>query len=345
MMPLKNKTLLITGGTGTIGQAVAKYALEKEAERVIIYSRDEYKQHLMRDKFKSDKIKFVIGDVKDFNRLLLASKNAQIIFHTAAMKRVEACEEHYEEAVKTNINGTINVINAAIMNGAETVINMSTDKVTNPVGIYGMTKEINEHIIFNANKDSSIRFMNIRSCNVLWSNGSVAEIFEKKLSNNEKVTVFGDSMKRMFVTPRQVAELFYFALQNGEGGEVFLRKTGSVRITDLAETMKELIGKGSIEIKEMLRGGERQEDFLLSEKEAKRTYYLEEDILMIFPEELEKKTKHNLSKRFDMEYYSTHNAPTLEKEEIIELLLKDVGEEKLEQYTPVNIPIGNKYLN
>jgi FlaA1/EpsC-like NDP-sugar epimerase len=325
MSSLERKTILITGGTGSFGYEMAKYALEKGASKIIILSRDEYKQYLMRTHFKNnEKIRFVIGDVRDYSSVIDITKNVDVIFHAAAMKRVEVCEEHVQEAIKTNVNGTLNVAACAGKNNVGIVINLSADKAINPSGVYGLTKSLSEKIFEEANKKyPNTKFINLRYSNVLGSRGSVTEIFEKKLLNNETITVFDKTMSRLFLTQLDIMQLCEIACEHGIGGEIFLKKAPLIKILDLAEAMKELVGSGEIRTESKLRPGEKDDATLVSKEESKRTYELGIDFLVIIPSENDEyMTKYGKHKKFGEEFYGTQNAKTLNKNKIKQLLAK-----------------------
>ncbi|MBR9679334.1 MAG: polysaccharide biosynthesis protein [Nanoarchaeota archaeon] len=316
MKSFENKTILITGGTGTIGQAVTRYLLNENVKKIKIISRNEFKQHETKIKFNNSKIEFIICDVRDYTALNSVMQDVNIVFHTAAMKRIEICEKNTQEAIKTNIVGTMNVINAAGNNNVETVVNMSTDKAVKPDFVYGTTKNMAEKLIVNANKKFKTKFVNIRSSNVTWSTGNVFHIFYEKLMNNEEITVFGENMIRLFVNPEDIAKQFHYAYSKGQGGETFVILTNSIRISELAKAMQEIIGKGKITLKDHLRPGERFEEILIYAEEVERAFKTGNYVVIMPKEEKELMQKYAENEKFNMEYYSTHNSPELSIEEI-----------------------------
>jgi UDP-N-acetylglucosamine 4,6-dehydratase/5-epimerase len=261
------KTILITGGTGSLGKHLCKVLLEKYHPLAIrIYSRDELKQHEMRQVFGDKNIRYFIGDVRDGNRLKRAMEGADIVIHAAALKQVPACEYNPLEAVRTNVIGAENVINAAIDNGVNKVISVSTDKAVNPVNLYGATKLCAEKIIIQGNAyvgDRNTRFSCVRYGNVIGSRGSVVPLF-KEQKKKGKITITDDCMTRFWITLDQAVELIVKAITHMQGGEIFVPKIPSMRITDLAKALApeceiEIIG---------IRPGEKLHEVLLMEEEA-----------------------------------------------------------------------------
>lgn len=268
---LDSKAVLITGGTGSFGQwAVARF-LDEGARKVIIYSRDEYKQSVMRSRFQSEsRLEFRLGDVRDRGRLMESCEGVDHIIHAAAMKQVPSCEENPMEAVLTNVIGASNVIDAARENMVEKAVNLSADKAVYSTSVYGATKFLSERLFVKAGRNGHTRFMNLRYSNVLDSRGSVFEVFSNKLVRGEAVSVFDPQMTRFFLTQDQVVDLCLFALENGVGGETYIRLAPPVNILKLAETMARLIGKGSVEVlQEHARLGEKLDAILLSQMETK----------------------------------------------------------------------------
>ena len=269
-----NQTILITGGTGSLGKHLCKILLEKYHPRAIrVYSRDELKQHEMRQVFGEDVIRYFIGDVRDGNRLKRAMEGADIVIHTAALKQVPACEYNPLEAVRTNVIGTENVINAAIDNGVKKVVSISTDKAVNPVNLYGATKLCAEKIVIQGNSyagSRNTRFSCVRYGNVIGSRGSVVPLFSEQKKTG-KITITDDRMTRFWITLDQAVELVVKAITHMQGGEIFVPKIPSMRITDLAKAIApeceiDIIG---------IRPGEKLHEVLLMEEEGKNTVIYE----------------------------------------------------------------------
>jgi len=329
---IKNKTILITGGTGSFGHTATELLLDHGAKQVIIYSRDEYKQMLTKNKFKDKNVKFYIGDVRDLERLVECTKNVDIILHAAAMKHVDICEQNRGEAKKTNVNGSKNVTEAALQNNVPISINLSADKAVYPAGVYGETKAESEQIFINANKkakskNKNCKFANLRYSNVIGSRGSVVEIFEKKLNNDEKISVVNDKMIRMVITQNQVVSMVEYAVENMIGGETFLLESPVLRISDLAYAMHKKIKKGFVEIKNEIREGEKYGAVLISKDESKRTIVSPDNYLVVLPEnkffKKEGYFENYGDKFFQKGEYGTHNAHYLNQDEIIKMIYEE----------------------
>ncbi|MBQ4232162.1 MAG: UDP-N-acetylglucosamine 4,6-dehydratase (inverting), partial [Lachnospiraceae bacterium] len=228
---LNNKTILITGGTGSFGKCFTKYVLTHyEPKKIIIYSRDEFKQFLMQNEFKEykDKLRFFIGDVRDVERLKRALNGVDYIIHAAALKQVPACEYNPNEAIKTNIHGAMNVIEAALDCGVSKVVALSTDKAVNPVNLYGGTKLVSDKLFIAANAyagESDLNFSIVRYGNVAGSRGSVIPFFQNIIDNGGKELPITDyRMTRFWISLTQGVELVIKALAEAKGGETFISK-------------------------------------------------------------------------------------------------------------------------
>ena len=276
---LKNKTIMITGGTGSFGQMCTKLLLKHNVKKVIIYSRDELKQFEMSIKFNSPKLRFFIGDVRDLSRLKLATKKVDIIIHTAALKQVPAAEYNPMECIKTNIQGAENVINASIENNIKKTIALSTDKAANPVNLYGATKLCSDKLFINANYlsgDRDIKFSVVRYGNVVGSRGSVLPYFKSLIRKNvESLPITDERMTRFWLTLDFGVGFVLNSIYMMAGGELFVPKTPSMRITDLVKALDKNIKYHVIGI----RPGEKLHEILCPEDSARDTieykdYYL-----------------------------------------------------------------------
>jgi len=270
---MKGKHLLITGGTGSFGVGAVPRFLAAGAETITIYSRDEYKQSRMQRALENDpRLHFVLGDVRDRIHLAEVCHGVDYIVHAAAMKQVPACEENVEEAIKTNVLGTANLVHAAISNGADCVINLSADKALYPSSVYGVTKFLSERLFTEGNVRSSVRFVNLRYSNVMASRGSVFEIFREQLLRGGTVTVFDPQMRRFFLTQQEVVDLCMFAFETSVGGETYIKESQPVSILDLGQTMIEALGRGQLVVREHAsRPGEKLDALLLSQEESSRS--------------------------------------------------------------------------
>ncbi|KKT55704.1 MAG: UDP-N-acetylglucosamine 4,6-dehydratase (inverting) [Candidatus Jacksonbacteria bacterium RIFOXYB2_FULL_44_15] len=282
---LKNKTILITGGTGSFGQSFVEHVLKMSAPKSIrIYSRDELKQYEMRKKLNyHPRLRFLIGDVRDGERLRRAVEGVDILIHTAALKQVPACEYNPIEAIKTNINGAINVIEASLDNRVEKVIALSTDKAVNPINLYGATKLCSDKLFIQANAyigNRPTRFAVIRYGNVLASRGSVIPLFREQLLAGKKLTLTSEQMTRFWITLDQAVKFVITSLKMMRGGEIFVPKLPSMKIIDLIKAIDSKAQFKTIG----LRAGEKLDEYLISNEEGNRTYELK-DRYIIEPEE------------------------------------------------------------
>lgn len=280
---LKDKTVLITGGTGSFGRNFVKHLLQNsEAKKIIIFSRDEFKQLQMQREMNDQqhRLRFFLGDVRDLQRLQRAFHDVDVIIHAAALKQVPTLEYNPFEAVKTNILGSQNVINAAIDQGVKKVLLISTDKAVQPINLYGSTKLCAEKLFVSGNSYAGGRtkFSCVRYGNVLGSRGSIVD-FLLKDRNLKKVSITDERMTRFWLTLEQSFALVLFALDNMEGGEVFIPKAPSMKLVDLftaiaPQALREVVGA---------RPGEKTHEILLTAEEAKHTVSCN-DYFVVLPE-------------------------------------------------------------
>ena len=241
---LNNKTILITGGTGSFGKAFTKYVLTNyEPKKIIIYSRDEFKQWMMANDFKEyqDRLRFFIGDVRDADRLRRAFEGVDFVIHAAALKQVPSCEYNPNEAIKTNIHGAQNVIDAALDTNVKKVVALSTDKAVNPVNLYGGTKLVSDKLFVAANAyvgSKDINFSIVRYGNVAGSRGSIIPFFNSIIQNGgDELPITDYRMTRFWISLTEGVELVIKALEEANGGETFISKIPSFKVTDLAKAM------------------------------------------------------------------------------------------------------------
>lgn len=266
---LKGKTILVTGGTGSFGKKFVKTVLQYDVDKVIIFSRDELKQFEMQQEYKDSRLRFFIGDVRDKERLLRAFNQVDIVIHAAAMKHVGACEYNPFEAVKTNIYGAQNIIEAAIDCGVEKVIALSTDKAAAPINLYGATKLASDKLFVAANSyvgDKNTRFSVVRYGNVIGSRGSVVPLFKKMKATGE-LTITDERMTRFWITLENGVAFVLQSLHNMVGGEIFVPKIPSMKITDLAKAIAP-----EAEIKVVgIRPGEKLHELMITYDDARHT--------------------------------------------------------------------------
>ncbi len=268
---LENKILLITGGTGSFGNAVLKRFLKTDIKEIRIFSRDEKKQDDMRKKYNNPKIKFYLGDVRDANSIRDAMIGVDYVFHAAALKQVPSCEFYPMQAVQTNVLGTENVLNTAIQAQVKKVIVLSTDKAVYPINAMGMSKALMEKVAVA--KSRSLDDQNTTICctrygNVMASRGSVIPLFMDQIKNNQPITITDPAMTRFMMSLDQAVELVLFAFENGSNGDIFVQKSPAATIGLLANTMRKLLNVPEHEIKVIgTRHGEKLYETLLTREE------------------------------------------------------------------------------
>ena len=272
---LNGKSILITGGTGSFGNAFTEYILKNyDPEKIVIYSRDEFKQFNMANKFKehADKLRFFIGDVRDEARLKRAFNGIDYVVHAAAMKQVPACEYNPLEAIKTNIDGASNIINAALDTDVKKVVALSTDKAVNPINLYGGTKLVSDKLFISANAyagKKDISFSLVRYGNVAGSRGSVIPFFDQLIKKGEtKLPITDYRMTRFWISLEEGVKLVIKALGEAKGGETFISKIPSFKITDLAQAM--LPGCEMPEVG--IREGEKLHEIMITTEDSMHTY-------------------------------------------------------------------------
>ena len=279
------KVILITGGTGSWGHELTEQLLKKNPKEIRILSRGELAQVKMERKFNDKRLSFFIGDIRDMEAVKYATKDVDYIFHLAALKHVPVCEEQPQEAIKTNIIGTATLINAAIANGVEKVVDVSTDKAVDPINLYGMTKAVGEKLIIQANKlMGDTKFMCIRAGNVLGSNGSVVPHFIDQIKTFNKVTITDADMTRYFLTLPEAIQLLFKAAESSIGGETFVMKMPSCKIMDIAKVLMKAYGDDSTKMEfSGSRPGEKLDEVLVSRYESDHSYYYDENYFLILP--------------------------------------------------------------
>ncbi|MGG3804440.1 UDP-N-acetylglucosamine 4,6-dehydratase (inverting) [Metabacillus fastidiosus] len=315
-----NKTILVTGGTGSFGRKFVTRALSEGVKKIIIFSRDELKQYEMKQEFTDERIRFFIGDVRDKERLYRAFENVDIVIHAAAMKHVDACEYNPFEAVKTNIHGAQNVIEAAIDRGVERVIALSTDKAASPVNLYGATKLASDKLFVAANSyvgDKKTKFSVVRYGNVVGSRGSVVPFFQK-IKHTGRIPITDERMTRFWITLDQGVQFVLDSLERMYGGEIFVPKIPSMTITDLAKAIApeceiDIIG---------IRPGEKLHEAMIMEDDARHTiefdtYYV---IQPEFPWWSDKYSEHGGELSEGFKYTSDTNNDWLSVEKLRDLV-------------------------
>ena len=321
-----DKTLLITGGTGSFGNAILSRFLESDIKEIRIFSRDEKKQDDMRIQYKNTKIKFIIGDVRDDRAVLSAMNGVNYVFHAAALKQVPSCEFFPLEAIKTNVLGTENVLNAAILHNVERVICLSTDKAVYPINAMGMSKALMEKVAISKARSSSKTIINVtRYGNVMASRGSVIPLFVDQILNNKPITITDPEMTRFMMTLDDAVDLVLYAFQNGTPGELFVQKAPAATVKILGKSLSKILSKKYEEVCIGTRHGEKLYEVLLSSEEMATAT----DIGRYFSVKPDNRDL-NYSAYTDVgsmalsnsKEYNSHNTHRLEPSEMHELLLK-----------------------
>lgn len=264
-----NKTLLITGGTGSFGNAVLRRFVDYPFKEIRIFSRDEKKQDDIRKIYNNKKIKFYLGDVRDYSSVLNVVRGSDFIFHAAALKQVPSCEFHPLEAVKTNVLGTENVLEAAITSGVRRVVVLSTDKAVYPINAMGISKAMMEKVAVAKSRSSTNTVINVtRYGNVMCSRGSVIPLFSNQIRNGQSITITDPAMTRFMMTLDDAVDLVLFAFEHGQPGEIFVQKAPAATISTLVTAMTELLGAPAHPLSVIgTRHGEKLFEVLLSREE------------------------------------------------------------------------------
>ena len=323
----KDKTLLITGGTGSFGNAVLKRFLSTDIKEIRIFSRDEKKQDDMRKRFASDKLKFYIGDVRDYQSILNATRGVDFIFHAAALKQVPSCEFHPMEAVKTNVLGTDNVLEAAIQNNIKRVICLSTDKAVYPINAMGISKAMMEKVmVAKSRAGNSTVICATRYGNVMASRGSVIPLFIDQIRAGKSLSITDPNMTRFMMTLADAVDLVLYAFEHGNNGDIFVQKAPAATVDVLARALTDLVGKPQHPIQVIgTRHGEKLYEALLSREEMACAedmgYYFR-----VLPDlrdlNYSKFVEQGEEKISQTEDYNSHNTERLDVEGMKRLLLK-----------------------
>jgi UDP-glucose 4-epimerase len=324
----KDKILLITGGTGSFGNAVLRRFLKTDIKEIRIFSRDELKQDDMRKKYNNSKLKFYLGDVRDINSIKDAVKNVDFIFHAAALKQVPSCEFYPMQAVQTNVVGTENVLNVAIDEQVKKVIVLSTDKAVYPINAMGMSKAMMERVAISKGRnldDKDTMIACTRYGNVMASRGSVIPIFIDQIKNDKPITITNPEMTRFMMSLDQAVDLVLFAFENGQNGDVFVQKAPAATVGLLTQTLKNMLNKPNNEVKIIgTRHGEKLYETLLTQEEMVKAidmeqyYRIPSDNRDLNYEMYEEEGKNEITK--SLEYHS-HNTHRLNEQELRAMLV------------------------
>jgi len=322
------KKILITGGTGSLGRALTERLLESNVETIRILSREEWKQEQMREELNDKRLRFLIGDVRDMERLRMALEDIDIVFHAAALKHVHIAEYNPFEAVKTNVYGSQNLIDVCLEKGVETAIAIGTDKAVSALNTYGATKFLMERLFISANYykgKHKIKFICVRYGNVLGSRGSLVPKIVGQINEGKKITITDPNMTRFNITMNEALELILSAYKHGTGGEVFIPKLKAYKVGDVKDAIVELLkAKNEIE-KISVRPGEKNHEILINQDELKNAYETNLEYIL-YEKDIQ---NHELdpalnAKKIELtDQYSSDRVELLSKDELKEILQKE----------------------
>ena len=321
---LKGKKVLITGGTGSLGIALTKRLLQENVDTIRIFSRNENKQLEMDSKFHDDRLRFLLGDVRDYNRLTRAFEDIDIVFHAAALKHVPIIEYNPFEAIKTNVIGSQNVIDACLEEDVEKAICVGTDKAVSPLNTYGATKLLMEKLFITASnylkkERHKTKFIALRYGNVLGSSGSVIPKFINQIKNNEKITITNSNMTRFSISIDEALDFILKATEIGKGSEIFVPKLRAYSLMDVKDALFDLLGKTDEQIVG-IRPGEKLHEILINNEEMNYCWEYQEMYMIVDPSlrrfislvnELPEKKKIE-----NMKVYSSNNVQKIPKNEL-----------------------------
>lgn len=320
------KKVLITGGTGSLGSSLTKRLLQTDVDTIRIFSRDEWKQTQMRAEIKDKRLRFLIGDIRDKERLSRALEDINIVIHAAALKQVPVAEYNPFEAVKTNVYGTQNLIDGCLQNNVELVLGVGTDKAVSPFNTYGATKLLMERLFISANHYKGFhdtKFMCVRYGNVLGSRGSLVPTLVNQIQSGKKITITDPQMTRFNITMNEALGLIFRALEKGVGGEVFIPKLKSYKVGDMKDVIQDLLNSKSETEIISVRPGEKIHESLINKDEIRNTYENKDDYVL-FDRQVQ---DHDLLPEFQLsnikEQYSSDKVELLTREELKQILIKE----------------------
>lgn len=322
----EGKKILITGGTGSLGQALTKRLLKSDVDIIRIFSRNESKQIEMASKISDKRLRFLLGDIRDYDRLNRALEDIDIVFHVAALKHVPVIEYNPFEGIKTNVIGSQNVISACLEQNVERAICIGTDKAVSPINTYGATKLLMEKLFVTASnylnpKRHRTKFITLRYGNVVGSSGSVIPKFVEQIKNKQNITITDPKMTRFSITMDQALDFILKASKLGKGSEIFVPKMKAYSITSIKDSLFELLGNTGEEVTG-IREGEKLDEILISDDEMRYCWELE-DMFMILHPVINKnysEETNELKKIQSMESYSSANAEKLSNDELKKII-------------------------
>ena len=330
----KDKTILITGGTGSLGQALTKRLLEMDVRAIRIFSRNESKQIQMESKFQDQRLRFLLGDVRDYGRLEMALEDVDIVFHTAALKHVPKIEYNPFESIKTNVIGSQNVIDACLKSNVERAVCIGTDKAVSPLNTYGSTKLLMEKLFVAANnylnreKYRTI-FLAVRYGNVLGSSGSVIPKFIEQIKSNKSVTITDPEMTRFSITMNEALDFIFNSVNIAKGSEIFVPKLRAYNIMDVKNALAELLSDTNEKITG-IRTGEKLHETLINEDEIryswdfKNMYMIASPLYTLFNDKNIKESYQGIKKIEEMQKYSSDLADKISMKDL-KTIIKNAG--------------------
>ncbi len=323
----EGKKILITGGTGSLGQALTERLLKNNVDTVRIFSRNEHKQISMESKFHDKRLRFFIGDIRDFDRLTRALEDIDIVFHAAALKHVPVIEYNPFEAIKTNVLGSQNVIDACLHENVEKAICIGTDKAVSPLNTYGGTKLLMEKLFVTASnylnqKKHKTKFIALRYGNVLGSSGSVIPLFANQIKMKKKITITDYKMSRFSITMDEALDFILESTTIGKGSEIFIPKLRAYSILDVKNALIELLGKTEEEVIG-IRTGEKLHEILINEDELPNTFNLDNKYVILKSDIVKKSSEiyPGIKESQLSVTYSSNNAEKISKDELKKIIL------------------------
>ena len=323
----ENKKILVTGGTGSLGTALTTRLLKTDVDTVRIFSRDELKQSQMESRFADERLRFLIGDVRDKERLEKAVEGIDIVIHTAALKQVPIIEYNPFEGIKTNVQGAQNLVEACLSKDVEFALAIGTDKAVSPLNTYGATKLLMERLFVSANYykgDHKTKFSCVRYGNVLGSRGSIIPKFIEQIISGNKITVTDPNMTRFNITMDQALDLIFRVIKNGQGGDVHIPKLNSYKVGDIKDVLLDLMDSKNEEERIPVRIGEKLHEILINEHEIRNTYENQDNDYVIFENQLSKnnvETIPNSKKTTLISEYSSDKVKPASQEDLKKILI------------------------
>jgi len=326
----EGKTILITGGTGSLGQALTKRLLKSNVSTIRIFSRNEINQIEMENKFSDKRIRFFVGDIRDLDRLTKATEDTDYVFHAAALKHVPKIEYNPFEAVKTNVIGSQNVIDASLRANVDRVICIGTDKAVSPLNTYGATKLLMEKLFVSANNNLNRKkyktiFSAVRYGNVLGSSGSVIPKFIQQIKNNKKITITEPSMTRFSITMNEALDFIFEALKISKSSEIFVPKLRSYSVEEIVDVLKEILGNFEEDVVG-IRPGEKLNEVLINNEEMRYSwdlgtmYMIANPLFPLFNDNKIKERYANIKKIDEMKVYASDTVDKIPKDELKKII-------------------------